>query len=403
MYIAETDSMNTTLDTMWEEHRDYLKRLLIGLSRDIDLTDDILQETYVRARAGMASYRGGDARAWLAAIAKNALRGHLRSPRVKNAVPMDEELSDRLSTDTGRALTLIHLREALRELVPSLRTALVMKHYGGFSYSEIAEHMDCPVGTAKWRVSSAIRQLRAALGVEEARKLTCSESRILDYLYGILPPDEAEEVKRHIESCEACRREAEEMRGVVNALDSLEGDYKMMHIVEIDPQGFTTVYCTGSVINNVQDTAIFGFEAEKSIPMDYIAIRGEELPFEVSQSDSCDHRYTYTIHLEQPWKRGESIEFTTVSYGARHQSTSMYRRAQFHDGRWHYLHQQAPSDDKEFIFIQVTRLPQGAKLLKADPAPDDVRANGTTTVTWKKVLAPNEQFECTVEYDYPKT
>jgi hypothetical protein len=44
---------------MWERHRDDMKRLLLSLTRDIDLTDDLLQETYLHAQAGMAAYRDG--------------------------------------------------------------------------------------------------------------------------------------------------------------------------------------------------------------------------------------------------------------------------------------------------------------------------------------------------------
>ena len=57
------------LESMWKLHSDRLKRTLISLTRDIDLADDLLQETYVRANAGIHSYRGGDARAWLGAKA----------------------------------------------------------------------------------------------------------------------------------------------------------------------------------------------------------------------------------------------------------------------------------------------------------------------------------------------
>ena len=397
MFITGIKDLGSTLNAMWDEHREYLRRLLIGLSRNIDLADDILQETYIRAMGGIDNFRGGDARAWLATIARNEFYAHIRSPRVRTSVPLDDEVyNGGPIVDSARYLTLIQMRQALAELKPSLRTALVMKHYGGFTYNEIAERMSCPVGTAKWRVSTALRQLRTALGAEEAVSMTCKKSRILDFLYRTLDSDQAEEVRQHIENCSSCRKEADEMRKTINALDDLEGNYKMMQIVELDMQGLSTLYTTASIVNMGPDTDYFELDCDKSMPIDYMTIQGEELPFEVSQSEHSEQNYTYKIHLPQPLRQGERIDMLDASYSARHEQVPIYH-AEFQNGKWLYHHRQCPGSN-EFIFILALRLPPDAKLLSADPAADNTRTNGTTTLTWRRLLAPNEQFECKVEY-----
>jgi hypothetical protein len=43
-------------------------------------------------------------------------------------------------------------------------------------------------------------------------------------------------------------------------------------------------------------------------------------------------------------------------------------------------------------------LPAGAKLLSADPRPDESRSAGAITLIWRRVLPPAQFFECTVEY-----
>jgi len=78
MPLSKRQSMENDLERMWETSREYVRRLLISLTRDIDLADDMLQETYLRARDGFAGYRGGDGRAWLTAIAKNVFYTHAR-------------------------------------------------------------------------------------------------------------------------------------------------------------------------------------------------------------------------------------------------------------------------------------------------------------------------------------
>lgn len=66
------------LTLMWESHRDFIRRLLIGHTHNIDLADDLLNETYLKASSGISGYRGGDARAWLSVIAKNTFYSYLR-------------------------------------------------------------------------------------------------------------------------------------------------------------------------------------------------------------------------------------------------------------------------------------------------------------------------------------
>ena len=65
----------------WEEHKTALRRLLIAWTRDIDVADDLLQGTYLRAQAGRHTYRGGDLHAWLTTIAKNVCYSHYRKQR----------------------------------------------------------------------------------------------------------------------------------------------------------------------------------------------------------------------------------------------------------------------------------------------------------------------------------
>jgi RNA polymerase sigma-70 factor (ECF subfamily) len=115
------------LEQIWESHRESVRRLLIGLGRDIDLAEDLLQETYLRARAGISSYRGGDLRSWLAAIARNTFYGHMRQRHVQAEVPLDgrEPMGGDAPHDR---VELLAVRQAVAGLAPALQTALILKH-----------------------------------------------------------------------------------------------------------------------------------------------------------------------------------------------------------------------------------------------------------------------------------
>lgn len=186
-----TDSGDTRVgdvSKLWESHRDYLKRVLIALTRDLDLADDLLQETYLRASQGFSGYRGGDGRAWLLTIAKNLFYEHLRKRYLlsETHIRPEDDVADALVDHDLQ----IDIRQAIDQLDPTSRAALLMKHYGGFTYKDIAERLSCPVGTAKWRVSAALDRLRVALGVTEVLTgMKCSQldgAKLLDHVSGAL-------------------------------------------------------------------------------------------------------------------------------------------------------------------------------------------------------------------------
>lgn len=155
------------LERIWNPHRGFLRRLLIGMTRDIDLAEDLLQDTYVRARTGFSGYHGGDPRAWLSAIARSAFLTHVRRMSYsRERYELTDEQPDRgIAPGSVDHLDALSIRQAVAGLEPRLRTALILKHYAGLKYEEIAAETECAVGTAKWRVNQAVGQLRSALGI----------------------------------------------------------------------------------------------------------------------------------------------------------------------------------------------------------------------------------------------
>jgi DNA-directed RNA polymerase specialized sigma24 family protein len=113
-----------TLDEMWESHRESVRRLLIGLGRDLDLADDLLQETYLRARAGIPSHRDGASRAWLTAIAGNVLHSHARQRRVRPEVPLHNLPPVSADTCIERG-ELLAMRHPIARLPTGGRTSMV--------------------------------------------------------------------------------------------------------------------------------------------------------------------------------------------------------------------------------------------------------------------------------------
>lgn len=394
MQVAEQDS----LPRIWESHREPVRRLLIGLARDFDLADDLLQETYLRAQAGMAEYRRENPRGWLSAIARNAYLAHARRRRMQAEIPLgpDERTTDDPAVCPHRRLDLLAARQAMADLPPPLRTALIMKHYGGFTYQEIGAQMHCPIGTAKWRVSEAIARLRTALEIRERFEMACTDpmsDSILDYLYGIVPPDEGTRLRSHLRQCDRCREQVEELRKIISALEALAGDHRMMHLVELGRGGAPITYATWTFLNDGESAmTTVGFGAEKDYALTHLLQDGDEMSFEKRQSPECDHRFAYTANLPRPISPGHRVNLLCVF---RPNEKRWARRED--DGTFRFWWGQAPGEH-ETAYVQVIRLPDSAQCVSVEPQPNEMNSNGVTTLIWRCVLPPMHQFECIVHY-----
>jgi RNA polymerase sigma-70 factor (ECF subfamily) len=133
------------------------------LTHDGHNAEDVVQESYLRAFRMFDSFRGGDGRAWFLAVVRNTSVTWLqRNRRAKSTVPFDEarhgQMDDPPPTDDREAL-----RQALADLPPEFREAVVLRDLEGLSYKEVAAVTGVPIGTVMSRLSRGRALLRHAL------------------------------------------------------------------------------------------------------------------------------------------------------------------------------------------------------------------------------------------------
>jgi RNA polymerase sigma-70 factor (ECF subfamily) len=147
-----------------------IQRLIARMVRDVDLVEDIAQETFIRAYQALHQFRG-DAQfyTWLYRIAVNTAKKTLldmkRDPTVPEAalkISADEDETylsglELIGTETPETLLAAKdianaVNAALEALPEDLRQALTLRELDGLSYEEIAEIMDCPIGTVRSRI-----------------------------------------------------------------------------------------------------------------------------------------------------------------------------------------------------------------------------------------------------------
>ncbi|MBM0105118.1 RNA polymerase sigma factor RpoE [Steroidobacter sp. S1-65] len=149
------------------QHR--VLKLVGRFVNDAAEAEDVAQEAFLKAYRALASFRGDSAfYTWLYRIAINTAKNALVSQR-RRPVDFDLDLQDPdqyerqaklKEADTPEGVLLTDeirgvVEEAMEQLPEDLRTAIVLRELEGLSYEEIAEAMDCPVGTVRSRIFRA--------------------------------------------------------------------------------------------------------------------------------------------------------------------------------------------------------------------------------------------------------
>lgn len=155
-------------------------RLISRLVRDPAEVEDIAQEAFIKAYRSMSQFRGDSAfYTWLYRIAvntaKNALVASNRRPVPLSDLTRSDDDSDaepwipEAGIDSQTPEAMLSSRQvaqtvdkAMQALAPDLRTAIMLREIEGLSYEEIAEAMNCPIGTVRSRIFRA----REAIALE---------------------------------------------------------------------------------------------------------------------------------------------------------------------------------------------------------------------------------------------
>ncbi len=149
-----------------------IQRLIGRMVRDVDLVEDIAQETFIRAYRALAQFRGeAQFYTWLYRIAvntaKKALMDLKRNPTISEnsfksddddeTSPLENELTSSETPDAVLASKEIAqiINTALEALPEELRQAITLREIEGLSYEEISETMNCPIGTVRSRIFRA--------------------------------------------------------------------------------------------------------------------------------------------------------------------------------------------------------------------------------------------------------
>jgi RNA polymerase sigma-70 factor (ECF subfamily) len=159
-------------------------RLISRLVRDPAEVEDVAQEAFIKAYRAIPQFRGESAfYTWLYRIAVNSAKNYLASQGRRAPTSTEADAEEAETFDDGELLRDINTPEsvlmskqiaqtvnaAMASLPEELRTAISLREIEGLSYEEIAEIMDCPIGTVRAREAIA-QKLRPLLDTQGGRR-----------------------------------------------------------------------------------------------------------------------------------------------------------------------------------------------------------------------------------------
>jgi RNA polymerase sigma-70 factor, ECF subfamily len=169
-----------------------VQRLVSRFVRDSGEVDDVVQEAFIKAYRALPSFRGDAAfYTWIYRIAINCAKNYLASPGRRmipaSSLESDDDddaesferntgLQDASTPESEYASKQIAetVNRAMAALPEDLRTAVTLREIEGMSYEEIAEAMECPIGTVRSRIFRAreaiATELRPLLETREDKR-----------------------------------------------------------------------------------------------------------------------------------------------------------------------------------------------------------------------------------------
>ncbi|MGI8826719.1 MAG: RNA polymerase sigma factor [Chloroflexota bacterium] len=161
-----------TFERLVLSYQDRLYRFGLRLTGNSQDAEEIAQDAFVRGYHALVQYspdriQSLSLQAWLYQIALNVFRNRVRRRRVRQValngdVPVEDrrKLPEHIAEDAEREHELAALITTLPE---RHRTAVILRHIEGLSYSEVADILDQPVGTVKANVHRGLQTLRTTL------------------------------------------------------------------------------------------------------------------------------------------------------------------------------------------------------------------------------------------------
>ena len=170
MTLADDERLDAAaVAALYLAHAEELRRFLVGVIRDVQLANDVLQIAFAKLLERGHETREDARKAWLFRVAYHEALAIRRREAVGEKVTRrgawgKEGATGGTEDNLVRFEVVEGVREALKDLPPEQQQVVRMRIYDERTFAEIAQALDIPLGTALGRMRSALQKLRNKLG-----------------------------------------------------------------------------------------------------------------------------------------------------------------------------------------------------------------------------------------------
>jgi len=170
----------SAIEVLINRHRSKVYTYILLTIKNQQLAEDLFQETFIKVIQSLrdGKYRdNGRFLSWVIRIAHNLIIDHFRKEKQMNSVSNDDTDVDlfnskKLSDDNIEELIVssqikAEIRSLIYELPEDQREVVLLRHYGGLSFKEIADQTDVSINTALGRMRYALINLRKLISEKE--------------------------------------------------------------------------------------------------------------------------------------------------------------------------------------------------------------------------------------------
>jgi len=160
------DGDQSAFNSLMIKHKDKVRNLVYLTLGDSDYVDDISQDVFISVYKKLGEFRfESKFTTWLYRITVNKCRDYLRKKKVRSIFVSIKDSENEISAGSGTENIDIPalVRKGIKKLPEKLRVPLILRDIDGLSYKEIADQLDCEVGTVKSRIFRARESLKIIL------------------------------------------------------------------------------------------------------------------------------------------------------------------------------------------------------------------------------------------------
>ena len=161
------DGEESAFNQLVVRHKERVRNIIYITINHAGFVDDIAQDVFVKVYRNLHHFRfESQFSTWIYRITINKCKDHLRKIKVRRMfVPLLDSFdkADQFKNETEESDTSEIVRNAISKLPERLKIPLLLKDIEGFSYQEIAESVQCEIGTVKSRIFRARKKLKKIL------------------------------------------------------------------------------------------------------------------------------------------------------------------------------------------------------------------------------------------------